>query len=90
MASNFKLISYQKSDRLHLKLRGEFDGSSALELIHALSENRADLHRILVDTNDLTIIHSFGKEVFQKNISIRQKLYTGLNFAGKYKHHFAA
>ena len=90
MASNFKLIFYQKSNSLHLKLRGDFDGNSALELINALKENRAGSNNILVDTNDLTTIHSFGKEVFQKNISIRQKLYTGLNFAGKYKHHFAA
>ena len=73
-----------------MKLRGDFDGNSAFELINALKEYRAGSNNILVDTNDLTTIHSFGKEVFQKNISIRQKLHTELNFAGKYKHHFAA
>jgi len=73
-----------------LKLHGDFDGSSAFELINILEENKADLNNILVDTNDLTTIHSFGKEVFQKNIRIRKRRYAGLNFVGKYKHHFGA
>jgi anti-anti-sigma regulatory factor len=90
MASNFKLNSYQKSNSLHLKLHGDFDGNSAFELINALKENRAGFNNILVDTNDLTLIHSFGKEVFQKNIRIRKRRYNRLNFIGKYKHHFAA
>jgi anti-anti-sigma regulatory factor len=90
MASNFKLIFHQKKDSLHLKLHGDFDGNSALELINALKETRAGLNNILVDTNDLTLIHSFGKEVFHRNIRIRKRRYTRLNFVGKYRHHFAA
>lgn len=89
MASNFKLISYQKSDRLHLKLQGDFDGSSAFELINALSKNNAGLHKIIIDTNDLTNIHSFGRDVFEKKIRAPKKQYLRLIFVGKNKHLFA-
>ena len=88
MASDFKLISCQKRDRLHLKLRGEFDGSSALELINTLNEKRNNLHGILVDTNDLKVIHSFGREVFEKKIRTTKRRCIRMIFTGKYKHLF--
>ena len=88
MASDFKLISYQKKDHLHLKLRGEFDGSSALELINALKQKSTNLHGILVDTNDLKVIHSFGREVFEKKIRATQRRCLRMIFTGKYKHLF--
>lgn len=90
MASNFKLISLQKSDRLHLKLRGDFDGSSAVELINALNENSAGLHKIIVDTNGLATIHAFGRDVFEKKIRALKRRYLRLIFVGKYRHLFAA
>lgn len=90
MASNFKLVSHRKNDRLHFKLHGDFDGNSAFELIHALSEPKADLHKIIVDTSDLMTIHSFGRNVFEKNIRVVKKRYPGLIFVGKYRHIFAA
>ena len=90
MASNFKLISHKKNDHLHLKLRGDFDGSSAFELINTLSETKADLRKIIVDTSDLTTIHSFGKHVFEKKIGNVKNRYLRLIFVGKYSHIFAA
>ena len=90
MGKNFKLISYRKNDDLHLKLRGDFDGSSAFELINTLSENKADLRKIIVDTSDLTTIHSFGKHVFEKKIGKVKNRYLRLIFVGKYSHIFAA
>ena len=90
MASNFKLISHRKNDRLHVKLRGDFDGSAAFELINTLSETKTDLPKIIVDTSDLTEIHSFGKDVFEKRIKAVKKRYFKLIFVGKYRHVFAA
>jgi anti-anti-sigma regulatory factor len=90
VASNFKLVSHRKNDRLHFKLNGDFEGSSAFELIHALSESKADLHKIIVDTSDLSTNHSFGKNVFKKNIKVVKKRYSRLIFVGKYRHIFVA
>ena len=72
MASNFQIFSYKTKDSLHLKLSGDFDGSSAHELINKLSEHGADCYQIFIDTNDLKTIHLFGKEVFQKNLGAFQ------------------
>jgi hypothetical protein len=36
MASNFRIYCHQNKDNLHLKLMGDFDGSSAYELINTL------------------------------------------------------
>jgi anti-anti-sigma regulatory factor len=88
MASNFQFFSQQTKDRLHLKLCGDFDGNSAFELIHALLKQRAGSHKILIDTNDLNTIHSFGKDVFQKNLGTLSRQFDQLTFIGKNKHHF--
>jgi hypothetical protein len=43
MSSNFKILYYLNSNDLHLKLVGDFDGSSALELVNALKEHRGKI-----------------------------------------------
>ena len=54
-------------------MAGDFDGSSARELINALADHSKDFDKIFVDTNDLKSIHPFGKDVFQKkNCQYRQ------------------
>ena len=88
MASNFQFFSEQTKDRLHLRLCGDFDGTSAFELIHALLKHRTGSHKILIDTNDLNTIYFFGKEVFQKNIGTLSRKVDQLTFIGKNKHHF--
>ena len=38
MASNFSIFFHRNSDNLYLKLMGDFDGSSAHQLINILKE----------------------------------------------------
>ena len=83
MASNFQIYSFKTRDSLHLKLAGDFDGSSAYELINTLTEQGKDLYEIFIDTNDLKTIHPFGKDVFQKNLRSSNKLFRNLVFIGK-------
>ncbi len=84
MASNFKFFSHRTKDSVHLKLYGDFDGNSALELIDALTECISDFHQIFIDTNDLSTIYSFGKDVFQNNLGALQS--NNLTFIGKNKY----
>ena len=86
MASNFQIYAFKTRDSLHLKLTGDFDGSSAYELINTLTEHGKDFYEIYIDTNDLTTIHPFGRDVFQKNIGSSSKLYRNLVFIGKNGH----
>ena len=88
MASNFHLFQTSNRDSLHIYMIGDFDGTSAHELINALKKLRGNF-KIFIDTNDLNQIHPFGVDVFQS------KLYTGINntgnllFIGRHKHRFA-
>jgi hypothetical protein len=66
MASNFQIFSLKNRNSIHLKLAGDFDGSSAYELIRTLTEHGKGFYEIFIDTNDLKSIHPYGREVFQK------------------------
>jgi hypothetical protein len=83
MAPNFKIFSHQNSDNLHLKLMGDFDGSSAYELIHTLEKYNGSNGRVFIHTCALSSVHPFGLNVFQKNGSIK-KLSQSLTFTGEY------
>ena len=83
MALNFKIVIQRNNGSLRLKLTGDFDGSSAFELINILKEHNGKVGKIVINTDGLSSIHPFGQGVFQKNCSI-SKLSRGLTFTGKY------
>jgi hypothetical protein len=83
MASNFQIYSFKTRDSLHLKLAGDFDGSSAYELINALAEHGQGFYEIFIDTNELKTIYPFGRDVFQKNLRSSRKIFRNLIFLGK-------
>jgi len=70
MANNFKFLSSHISNRIRLKLYGDFDGSSACELINFLQNCINGVNRIFIDTNNLTAIASFGMDVFIKSLKV--------------------
>ncbi|MFO7554987.1 MAG: hypothetical protein R6W88_07260 [Desulfobacterales bacterium] len=82
MASNFNIYSLKTKQSLHLKLTGDFDGSSAHELINTLTERCKGIYDIFIDTNDLKSIHPFGIEVFQKNLCLSKLYFRNLVFIG--------
>lgn len=81
MASNFKISLHRKSDNLHLKLRGDFDGSSAHELLNILKAHNDNVKKIFIHTFSLSSVHPFGLDVFQKNCAVN-KLARSLTFTG--------
>ena len=83
MASNFRIIRHRNSDSLHLKLMGNFDGSSAYELIHVLESNNGNPGKIFIHTCSLTGIHPFGLDIIQNNSTLK-KLSRRLTFTGEY------
>ena len=83
MALNFKIFIQRNNGSLRLKLIGDFDGSSAFELINVLKEHHGKVGKVVINTDGLAAIHPFGRGVFQKNCSIN-KLSRGLTFTGKY------
>ena len=89
MASNFRILSHETRDSLHLKLTGDFDGNSAHELINTLIKRGIGFYQIFIDTNDIKTIHPFGRDVFQKKLGSFNKQFRNLIFIGGNKHKFA-
>jgi hypothetical protein len=85
MANNFKFLSNRIRDRIRLKLYGDFDGSSAFELINVLKNYRNGSNQIFIDTNNLNTIHPFGMDVFKKNLSVLDININNIIITGKHK-----
>jgi len=84
MASNFKITRHKNKESLHLQLAGDFDGSSAHELINILKGKDCCQGKIFVHTDGLRKILPFGREVFQNNcFYLPRKRLVSLRFTGK-------
>jgi len=81
MASNFKIFLHQKNKNLHVRLIGDFDGSSAYELIHTIKNHNGNPGNIYIHTSRLSCVYPFGLDVFKKNYC---KPTHSLTFTGKY------
>jgi len=85
MGKNFKLLSDSTRDRIRLKLYGDFDGSSACELIKVLKNHRNGSNQIFIDTNNINTIHPFGMDVFKKNLSVLDINIDNIIITGKHR-----
>lgn len=82
MASNFRILTYRNSDSLHLKLAGDFDGSSACELLKTIERDRSKVSRIFIHCDCLMQINPFSRDVFLGEISELTKEPPSLLFTG--------
>ncbi|MBI5581777.1 MAG: hypothetical protein HY895_21695 [Deltaproteobacteria bacterium] len=69
MASNFEIAIDKNSDGFGLKLEGDFDATSAYELIHAIKKLPENTRKISIHTNGLKNIYPFGLNVFCRLMS---------------------
>ena len=82
MASTFSIFHDRNKDKLDLKLMGDFDGSSACELINTLKANYEKVAKIIVHTGSLSSLHPFGLEVFSKKWLSFDKADSSITFTG--------
>ena len=82
MAQNFKMNIHRRIDKLTIHLTGDFDGSSAWELINAIRENLNDLKFIQIDTGELKMVYPFGREVFRNNLFNAKNTRIRMQFSG--------
>lgn len=67
MACNFRMNRKKKNKNLHLWLKGDFDGSSAHELLNCLRDDCSGFHQVVIHTDYLKKIIAFGCVIFQTN-----------------------
>ncbi len=83
MASNFRISIHRNSNRLELNLTGDFDGTSACELLNVLQGNSDGVTRVFINTSSLREIYPFGRDTFQNNLYRLKKKPMRLVFTGK-------
>ena len=88
MASNFKLFLHETKDSIHMKMCGDFDGTSAHELITAIQNHAPKSNQVYIHTGELSNIYSFGRAVFQNNLGLIKKQSDKIEFVGKYQDSF--
>ena len=70
MAKNFRVCAKESSNQsLALQLFGDFDASSACELINVLDESVKKISKVAIDTDGLRTINAFGLDVFLPRMS---------------------
>ena len=82
MASNFRIYVQRNSNDLHIKLEGDFDGTSAHQLLNAMKENQRSVTKIFIDTSLLDYIYPFGRDVFHNNLKAVDVQRISLLFTG--------
>ncbi len=55
MASNFKIFPHRNNCSLQLQLAGDFNGSSAFELINVLKEHYGKVGKVVINTSSLKV-----------------------------------
>jgi hypothetical protein len=70
MATNFRISIRRLRGKLCLKLTGDFDGSSAHELVNAIRKYSDKAVKICIDTSGLKQIYSFGQTTFHNNLFV--------------------
>ena len=82
MAHNFKINIHRTIDNLYIRLMGDFDGSSAFELVNAIKENQKNSKFVQIDTCKLKKVFPFGQDVFKYNLLNVQDKRTRIEFIG--------
>jgi len=68
MASNFHIAVDHVVGKLRIRLDGDFDGTSAFELIHMLDRYGRKATEIIIDTSGLKRVFPFGRDTFRNNL----------------------
>ncbi|MDY6830613.1 MAG: hypothetical protein SWC96_02040 [Thermodesulfobacteriota bacterium] len=84
MAANFKIMRHPNSENLHLRLMGDFDGASAMELLNVIEDCADSFQRIFVHTAGLSSFLPFGEDVFVKQGMAARLPWRNLVFTGDY------
>ena len=85
MAKNFRVYAKENGNQsLALQLFGDFDASSACELINLLDENIKPSSKVAIDTDGLKTINAFGLDVFLPRMSRLNNTRADIEVTGRF------
>ena len=82
MACKFRISAQRNSKKLVVSLEGDFDGSSAYQLLNYIRRNIHKRSRVVINTSRLKDICPFGKYVFQNNFDFTDSPFVDFVFTG--------
>jgi anti-anti-sigma regulatory factor len=83
MASNFRITTLRGQKSTEFRLEGDFDGTSAFELLHTMEDKCSGGGRVVVDTSQLRHVHPFGRDTFCNMLYLVKHLPIHLEFTGE-------
>ena len=89
MARSFAISVHRNSENVHLRLMGDFDGTSAHELLSVLKRHCNRTLRVFIHTSCLRNIHPFGRSVFHNHLDVLKGQSIELIFTGENASHLA-
>ena len=69
MASNFKIIYKKNFTKLTLELCGDFDATSAYQVLNVIEKMSSKYSKVIINTGRLKSICEFGQQVFLENLN---------------------
>jgi len=84
MAKYFKILSRRNGTNLNLDLSGDFDGTSAYELLYFLDKTCCACDQVFINTDRLKKVYPFGQEILNGNWCLLHGKRITLNFLGRY------
>ena len=89
MAKSFRIRTKKKANRtLDIELFGDFDASSACELIQVLDESTDRATKLAIDTDGLRNINAFGLDVFLPRLSNLAARWPDIEITGRFSSAF--
>ena len=89
MANNFRVHSKKNHKQfLALQLFGDFDGTSACELIDILDDIASKEEKVAIDTDGLKTVDAFGLDVFLPGMNRLTRKLMDIEVTGKHRNAF--
>jgi hypothetical protein len=83
MSTNFQVAFKTHNGNLHVHPSGDFDGSSAFQLIRLLDQKYDGKGEVVIDTRKLRNVFPFGSNTFQGNLNLSRIPKDRLSFSGE-------
>ena len=84
MAQDFEIFVQMEGEDVHLKLKGDFDGISAHELLDALATSCAPCSQVYIHSGSLKTLDQFGLQVFHSHFDHLKGTSLDLAFTGEH------
>ena len=89
MALNFRVcVKETRNQTMALQLFGDFDASSACELINVLDKSVKKSSKVAIDTDRLRTINAFGLDVFLPTMSRLNSTRADIQVTGRFSEVF--